>query len=344
MARRVSNPLNPWAGPHVEYLGPPPEVALEVYEERAKSIVTTNDSPDVPFRFSVNPYRGCQHACAYCYARSGHHYLDWGAGTDFDSKIVVKTNAAELLEHKLRSRSWAGDWIAFSGVTDAYQPLEAGYGLTRACLEVCLRAANPVGIITKGSLVRRDAELLGRLQRAAGAHVYVSIPFADGAQCRAIEPWAPPPSARFETLRVLAGAGVPVGVALAPVLPGLNDSQIPEVLERAAEAGASSAFLILARLTAPVREVFEARLTEALPAKAAKVLAGIDDARAGQAPGQHTHFGARMRGAGPRWAAIEQLFALHCRKYDLMLNREESLDVLRRAPRRPRQADLFGED
>src|SRR5262245_7868676 len=147
MTRPVRNPPNPWQTVHVELLGEPPAAALEVHEERARSIVAENDSPDVPFRFSVNPYRGCQHACAYCYARPSHELLGWGAGTDFDTRIVVKLNAPELLEQKLSSRSWTRELIAFSGVTDCYQPLEASYELTRRCLQVCLAHRQPVGVI-----------------------------------------------------------------------------------------------------------------------------------------------------------------------------------------------------
>lgn len=341
MPRRVSNPPNPWAGPHVEYIGAPPAAALEVYEETAKSIVTRNESDDVPFTYGVNPYRGCQHACAYCYARAGHRYLDWGVGTDFDTKLVAKVNAPELLEVHLRKRSWTGDWLAFSGVTDPYQPLEASYGLTRSCLEVCHRYQNPVGIITKGALVRRDAELLGELARSAGAHVHLSIPFADEQTCRAVEPSAPSPRTRFEALRVLADAGVPVGVAVAPVLPGLNDSHIPEILERAAAAGASSAFMLLGRLSSEVRPVFEERLHGALPGKAARVLSGLDDARAGQSAEERSSFGGRMRGSGPRWETIEQLFALHCRRHGLRLDREEVLAVVAPRRRRSTQGELF---
>ena len=196
LPRPVSNPPNPWSTTHVEWLEEPPAVQLEVFEEEAKSILATNDSPDVPFRFSVNPYRGCQHACAYCYARPSHQYLGYGAGTDFDSKIVAKTNAAELLRAALAKRGWRRDWIAFSGVTDCYQPLEASYGLTRACLEVCREFKNPVGIVTKSALVRRDVELLRELDRVASVVVYLSIPFADDATGRAIEPLASAPARR----------------------------------------------------------------------------------------------------------------------------------------------------
>ena len=342
MPRRVSNPPNPWAGPQVEYLEEPPRAQLEVYEEEARSIVTRNESDDVPFTFGVNAYRGCQHACAYCYARSGHRYLDWGAGTDFETRIVVKVNAPELLGAHLRRRSWEGDWLAFSGVTDPYQPLEASYGLTRRCLEVCLRYENPVGIITKGALIRRDADLLGRLAEVAGAHVFVSIPFADEATCRAMEPHASSVANRLDALRILAAAGVPVGVAVAPILPGLNDSDLPEVLERAAEAGATSAFMLLGRLSGDVRPVFEERLRAAFPERADKVLAGLEDARTGQTAGERAAFGSRMRGAGARWDTIEQLFRVHCKRHGLRCEREESLTVL--SPRRrsrPQQGELF---
>jgi len=318
-------------------------VELRVHEERAKSILATNDSPDVPFRWSVNPYRGCQHACAYCYARTGHQHLGFGAGTDFDSQIVVKLNAPELLARALARKSWRGEWIAFSGVTDCYQPLEASYGLTRACLEVCLDHKNPVGVITKSALIRRDVELLAKLHDRAGVQVHISIPFADEQQCRAIEPLAAAPRTRFETVRALTEAGIPVGIAIAPVIPGLNDSQIPEILKRAREAGATSAFILLLRLAAEVRPVFEERLTAAFPDRVSKVLHAVDESRAGFRPEHRGDFGARMKGCGPRWSAIEDLFRLHCRKLGLTTTKEAMLDVL--APEKGpvwSQGELFG--
>jgi DNA repair photolyase len=247
MPRRVSNPPNPWRTAHVELLGAAPQVELEVFEEEARSIVAENDSPDIPFRFSVNPYRGCFHACAYCYARPTHQYLDWGAGTDFDRRIVVKTNAAELLREELARGRTGRETIAFSGVTDCYQPLEAHYGLTRACLTACAEFRQPVGIVTKGALIERDVDVLARLGERARAAVTVSIPFADDADGRAIEPFAAPSSRRFETLARLSQAGVDTGIAVAPLIPGLNDHAIPELLERARAAGAKRASMTLLR-------------------------------------------------------------------------------------------------
>ncbi|MGQ0553821.1 MAG: radical SAM protein [Planctomycetota bacterium] len=317
----MSNPPNPWLTQHVELLGEPPAAELRIFEETAHSIVSENNSPDLPFRFSVNPYRGCFHACAYCYARPTHQYLGFGAGTDFDRLLVVKTNAPELLRKRLRSRTWTGERLVFSGVTDCYQPLEASYGLTRRCLEVCLEFKNPVGIVTKGALVRRDAALLAELARVTSVHVMLSVPFADDAHARLIEPSASPPSQRLETMRLLAEAGVPVGVLVAPIIPGLNDDQIPTILRRAQQAGARRAAHTLLRLPDEVAPVFEERLRQAFPLRAEHVLAAWRDAR-GQASdkgrlGDEKRFGRRFTGTGPRWAVIAALFATECRRLGL---------------------------
>lgn len=311
----VANPPNPWATHHVEWIGEPPEAELQVYEERAKSIVSKNSSPDVPFSFGINPYRGCFHGCAYCYARPTHQYLDFGAGTDFERRIVVKTNAAELLRDAFMARSWTGETLAFSGVTDCYQPIEASYGLTRACLEVCAEFRNPVAVITKGSLIRRDLDLLQRLHEEALLMVWVSIPFADDALGRAIEPYASTISQRFKTLRILADAGLRVGVSVSPLIPGLSDAEMPQVLAKAAECGAERAFMIPLRLPAEVGPIFEARLREALPDRADRVLHAVEEIRGGQR--NDSRFGQRMTGQGPRWEAIRQLFHATCRRYGL---------------------------
>ena len=326
--RPVSNPPNPWrqaapGGFEVDWLGEPPEAALEVFEEDAKSILVRNDSPDVPFTWSVNPYRGCQHACAYCYARTGHQYLGMGAGTDFDSKIVVKRNAEALLRSALargKTKVPGGgvDWIALSGVTDPYQPLEASYGLTRGCLEACAEFRQPVGLITKSALVRRDLDLIARVHERSAASVFLSIPFADPVAARSIEPWAATPDRRFDALRSLSAKGIPTGVSLSPMIPGLNDHAIPEILARAAEAGAQSAFMILLRLPGEVAPVFEERLRNAFPERADKVMAQLAQSRAAQP--SRSAFGARMSGTGPRWKTALDLFRLHCRKHGLRMD------------------------
>jgi DNA repair photolyase len=340
VTRRVSNPPNPWETVHAQWLGEPPAAELEVYEEEAKSIISENESPDVGFRFSVNPYRGCFHACAYCYARPTHQYLDWGAGTDFDRKIVVKVNAPELLRKEMMRRAWMGDTLVFSGVTDCYQPLEAVYEITRRCLEVCAEFRNPVGIVTKGALVRRDADLLAALARESEAMVYVSVPFADDAAGRAIEPNASLPSQRLETIARLSRAGIRTGVAIAPIIPGLNDSDIAAVLARARAAGAVSAFLTLLRLPAEVLPVFGERLSEAFPDRAARVWSSLEQARGGKR--NESRFGARMEGVGPRWEAIEGLFEIECRR--LGFNREPQEEKRRASAFRrpgPAQRRLF---
>jgi len=313
--RRVSNPPNPWSSAHVEWLEEPPLAETEVFEEEAKTVLAENDSPDLGFRWSVNPYRGCQHACAYCYARPSHQYLGFGAGTDFDRKIVVKTNAPEALARELARRSWKRDLVVFSGNTDCYQPLEASYRLTRRCLEVCLEHRTPVALITKSALVRRDLDVLSELARGPGASVSVTIPFAEADVARAVEPGAPTPAKRFETMRALADAGIQVGIGIAPLVPGLNESDVPTLLARARESGATSAFMTLLRLPAEVLPVFRERIAEAFPDRARKIESAILDVREGRM--YRNGFGERMRGRGPRWDAVERLFEIHCRRNGL---------------------------
>ena len=263
MPRPISNPPNPWLTRHVEWLDEPPHAALEVYEEHAKSLIVENDSPDVGFRFGINAYRGCFHACAYCYARPSHQYLGFGAGTDFERLIVVKVNAPELLARELARPSWRKEPIAFSGNTDCYQPLEASYELTRRCLEIALEHRQPVRMITKGALVRRDVDVLAKLAHKGLVHVMISIPFLEEEVGRRLEPGASSPNKRFETLRALSDAGIPTGIAIAPLVPGLNDSDVAMLLERAADCGAKQAFMTLLRLPGEVLPVFRERLREA---------------------------------------------------------------------------------
>ncbi len=299
----------------MEWLGDPPNAPLTVYEERAKSILNEVESPDVGMKWSLNPYRGCQHACAYCYARPSHQYWGFGAGTDFDRNIVVKVNAKELLREAFQKRSWQGESITFSGNTDCYQPLEASYGLTRSCLEVCLEYRNPIHIITKSALVRRDISLIAELSKKARAGVTLSIPYADDAMGRAIEPLASACSNRFDTVRMLADAGVSVSVNVAPIIVGLNDDQIVEILERAKAAGATRAAMILLRLPKEVLPVFMERLEAAFPLRAGKVKRAILDVRNGKM--NSANFGERMEGRGPRWDAIASLFSLTAKRLGL---------------------------
>ncbi len=313
--RPVANPPNPWLSSHVDWLGEPPAAELHVYEEEARSILAENDSPDLPFRWTLNPYRGCFHGCAYCYARPTHQYLGFGAGSDFERRIVVKTNAPELLREQLQKPSWRGETIVFSGVTDCYQPLEASYELTRRCLMVCAEFRQPVGIITKGALVERDADVLGARAAHRAATVFVSVPFADEAEARAIEPFAGSPARRLRALRLLAGAGVPTGVSVSPLIPGLNDHEVPAILAQARAAGASYAFHVLLRLPAEVEEVFTERLRAAFPLRADKVLSLLRAMRGGRANDPRFH--SRMRGSGPRYRLIEDLFARSARHVGL---------------------------
>ena len=308
----VANPPNPWLTHSVEWLGEPPETKLEVFEENdTRSIISHNDSPDVSFDYSLNCYRGCIHGCTYCFSRPTHEYLGYGAGTDFDRKIVVKVNAPTLLRKELLKPSWKGDEIVFSFTSDPYIPLEAHYRLTRRCLEVCAEFRNPVGVITKSALIRRDIDVLQQLTRDARLGVFFTIPFTDRESARAVEPYAPLPEARFHAMKDLAAAGIKVGIGIAPVIPGLT-TDIPELLKRAKDAGATHAFINMLRLPGSVAPYFQERLHELLPTKANRILNRIKEARDGKM--NSSVFGERMRGKGQYWEATERLFKIHCER------------------------------
>ncbi len=338
MLRCMENPPNPYETEYRQWLEPPPAAQVEVYEERARSILSENDSPDIGFRWSVNPYRGCQHACAYCYARPTHEYLNLGAGTDFETKLIAKVNAPELLRAAFSRRGWQGESVCFSGVTDCYQPIEASYGLTRRCLEVCREFANPVSIVTKGCLVLRDAGLLAELNRVAEAVVFVSVAFADDATARSLEPQAPPPSRRMEAIRALAAAGVPVGVMVAPIIPGLNDKEIPTILRRAAESGARTAAYVPLRLPGSVAPVFLSRLHEAMPQRARRIESRIREMRGGRL--NDPRFGKRMKGEGPYWESIRSLFRVTAQRCGLSLGAYSAAEPDPSSGERPDSAGL----
>lgn len=344
--RPVNNPPNVFHRETIEFdedaQDLPPGARLELFEERARSIVSENDSPDVGFRYSINPYRGCTHGCAYCYARPSHQYLGFGAGTDFDRKIVVKLNAPELLRARFEHRSWNGDMLVFSGNTDCYQPIEKRYELTRRCLEVCAEFRNPIGVITKSTLVLRDVDLLAKLSKEASASVFVSIAFDNDEDGLALDPWAPKISRRLEVVRALADAGVRVGVSTSPVIFGLNDSQVISVLARARELGATKAFATLLRVPSPLDEVFFARVAEVLPGRAARIERSLVELRGGRR--DESRFGHRMVGLGPRWDAFRALYDGTCKRlgYDTGASDENAnADTVKTFRRPQRQGSLF---
>jgi DNA repair photolyase len=338
----VANPKSPWQTTEIEYLGEPPTVGLTVFEDQTKEILSTNDSPDIGFRYSVNPYRGCQHACAYCYARPTHEYLSFGSGTDFDRKIVVKPRAPELLREAFQKKSWQGELVVFSGSTDCYQPLEASYRLTRGCLEVCLEYQNPVAIITKAPLIERDIDVLTGLAQRASLGVCVSVPFWNEANARAIEPYVATPKRRLTTVKRLVEAGIRVTVNVAPIIPGLNDEDIGAVLQAAKDAGASSASMIVVRLPGTVKEVFEERVRAAMPLRADRILARTREVRAGKY--NDPRFGTRQTGEGHYADSISQLFDKTARRLGLTRERSTPVEVPTtfRRPGEKKQLDLFG--
>jgi DNA repair photolyase len=342
---QISNPPNPWATTSVEYLEGAPEMKLDVFEDHTRNILAKNDSPDVGFNFSVNPYRGCFHACAYCYARPGHEYLSFGAGSDFDRKIVVKVKAPELLREAFRKKSWRHELVVFSGVTDCYQPLEASYRLTRRCLEVCAEQSNPTAVITKGALIERDIDVLQAIGRAASIHVTVSVPLWDPAKARAVEPYVATPQRRMRIVRAMADAGIPVSVNVAPIIPGLGDEEIPKILTAARDAGATGAGYVLLRLPGPVAQVFEERMRAAMPLRVERILHRIRETRGGKM--YDPRFGVRGQGEGEYAAIIRNLFVttatrLGLRVGCLSVDSDTSVEKPRRSEPARAQLDLKG--
>lgn len=316
--RAVDNPTNRFRDFAVAYddgEGPPP-AQVTLLEDHSKSILSENNSPDVNFRWSANPYRGCLHSCAYCYARPTHEYLDLGAGTDFDTKILVKRRAPELLREAFDRPSWQGELVMFSGVTDCYQAVEKDLGITRACLEVCLEYRNPVAIISKSALIERDLDLFLQLHEQARIFISVSLAWLDPELARTIEPWAPSPERRLKVIETLAKAGLPVNIMLAPIIPGLNDNQIVKLLERAANAGVRSAGWVLLRLPGAVAQIFPERLRAAMPATADKVLHRIRETRGGEKL-YDSRYHTRGRGEGVYAETIAQLFDTTCKRFGL---------------------------
>jgi len=311
-----------------------PRRDIQFIEDDSQSILSENRSPDIPFRYSVNPYRGCIHACAYCYARPTHEYLGFNAGLDFETRIVVKRRAAALLRAKLGEKSWVAEPIVFSGVTDCYQPAERQFRLTRQCLEVAVECRQPIGLITKNALVLRDLDLLQDLATDRLVHVFVSLTTLDAALARVMEPRTSTPAARLRAIERLATAGVPVGVMTAPLIPGLNETEVPELLAAAKSAGATAAGYTLLRLPLTVEPVFFEWLQRTQPGKADKVVQRIRQTRDGQL--SSSQFKERMVGTGVLAEQIRAMFLLFRRKQGLAA---QLPDFNRGAFRPPRPED-----
>jgi len=283
--------------------------------DSTRTIIARNDSPDIGFDRSINPYRGCEHGCIYCYARPFHDYLGFSSGLDFETKIMVKLDAQKLLRQELASPKWRPQVIAMSGVTDCYQPIERRLKLTRGCLEVLAEFRNPVAIITKNRLVTRDVDVLGELAKHEAAAVFISLTTLDTELRKVMEPRTSPPAARLAAISTLAKAGIPVGVLIAPVIPGLTDHEIPSLVAAAAEAGARTAGYVILRLPHAVAPMFEQWLTQHFPERKEKVLNRLRDMRHGKL--YEYAFGKRMRGEGIFAEQIESLFDVACRKHRL---------------------------
>jgi DNA repair photolyase len=290
-------------------------VPTEFLPDRSRTVISHNDSPDIGFRYSINPYRGCEHGCAYCYARPSHEYLGMNAGLDFESRILVKHDIAERLRTELAEPNWQGELIVISGVTDCYQPAERTYRLTRACLEVMLEARQPLGIVTKNALVIRDIDLLAELAKRKLVHVHVSVTTLDETLARTLEPRTATPTARLRAIRELSAAGIPTGVMTAPVIPGLNDQELPALLAAAKDAGAWRASFTLLRLPMAVRPIFEEWVTRNYPEKAERVLALVRETRGGKM--NDARFGSRMRGQGNYAEGIARTFEIFRKKHGL---------------------------
>lgn len=308
--RQINNPPNPYLKYSAEFLGEPPTVKLEVFEEiTTKKMITKAWSSDFGNRFTVNCYRGCIHACTYCFARQYHEYLGYGAGTDFETKIVVKINAPELLRNELKHTRQKINHLDFSFATDPYLPLEANYELTRKCLQVCREFRIPVAIITKSPLITRDLDILTELD----CTVFFSIPFLTTEKSKPFELYTPIPDVRFRAMKTLTDAGIKVGIGIAPIILGYNESDIPKLLEKARENGATKAFINLIHFdTDSILEYFTNKLHEKIPTKAAKILNILKRERDGNL--RHKNYKERNTGKTEQWQTAVKLFELHYKR------------------------------
>ena len=322
-----------------EDLADTPRPKTEVTEERARSVISRNDSPDVGFSQSVNPYRGCEHGCVYCFARPSHAYLDLSPGLDFETRLYAKTNAAERLRAELARRNYLPLPIALGINTDAYQPIEKRYRVTREVLEVLAECKHPVSFVTKSAMIERDLDLLAAMARERLVTVYFSVTTLDNRLAARMEPRASAPHAKLRAMRALADAGVPVGVMVAPVVPMITDNEMERILQAAHDHGARAAGYVLLRLPHELKQVWREWLELHYPERAAHVMSLLQQMRGGK--DYDSGFGTRMRGEGPFAQLIAQRFAKAYRR--LQFGRLPALDSSRFvAPRKPSpQGDLF---
>lgn len=292
---------------------PPPKT--QYFIDSTKSIISENESPDLPFDYSVNPYRGCEHGCVYCYARPFHEYLGYSPGLEFETKIVIKPDAAALLRNEFLKKSYKPGYINFSGITDAYQAIEKKMGITRELLKVCLEFQNPVGIITKSSLIKRDIDVLAEMAKNDLVNVMISLTTLDKNLASAMEPRASSPAKRLEAVEALSKAGIPVGVNLAPVIPGLTDKEIPELLKAGANAGATFAHYIMLRLPFSVKEMFFTWVETIYPDRKNKIMNSVKSTRDGKLNDYAPV--TRFKGTGEIADMINKVFHTSCRRNGL---------------------------
>ena len=312
---------------HEEQIAP----TTQIIEERAKSILSSNDSPDISFDLSINPYRGCEHGCVYCFARPTHSYLNMSPGLDFETRIIAKVNAAERLREAFASRAYEPLLLNIGPATDAYQPVERKLRITRSVIEVLAECRHPFSLVTKSSGIERDLDLIAPMAADGLAAIYVSVTSLDPTLARILEPRAAAPHRRLQTIAALAKAGVPVGVSVSPIIPFINEPELERILEAAASAGATSAFSVVLRLPWEVNPIFQRWLDQHFPERAARVMARVREMRGGR--DYDARFGSRMRGEGVWAQLLNQRFHKACARYGLNRQRVE-LDLTKfRKPR-----------
>ncbi len=306
-------------------------VATQIIEERVKSILSSNDSPDISFDLSINPYRGCEHGCIYCFARPTHSYLNMSPGLDFETRIIAKVNAAQKLREAFASRAYEPALLNIGSATDAYQPIERKLGITRSIIELMAECRHPFSLVTKSSGVERDLDLIAPMAADRLVAVYVSVTSLDAGLSRILEPRAASPQRRLRTIEALARAGVPVGVSVSPVIPFINEPELERILEAAAAAGARSAFSVVLRLPWEVNPLFQQWLEQHFPERAARVMARVREMRGGK--DYKAEFGSRMKGEGVWAQLLSQRFNKACARLGLNKTRTELDLTLFRKPR-----------